>query len=123
MADTADRKAMGIRIKTLRKAKHWPQKQLASALGIRFEQLNKYESGLNNPPVDMLVKLSEALDTTVDYLLTGAQIEDSQLANIRLFRRFQALERLGEEEQQTVMRVIDAMIAQHRVTSALAPVD
>ncbi len=42
---------------------------------------------------------------------------------IRLFRRFQALERLGEEEQQTVMRVIDAMVAQHRVTSALAPVD
>ncbi len=63
------------------------------------------------------------MDTTVDYLLTGAQIEDSQLANIRLFRRFQALERLGEEEQQTVMRVIDAMVAQHRVTSALAPVD
>ncbi|MDR3683077.1 MAG: helix-turn-helix transcriptional regulator [Geothrix sp.] len=123
MADIADRKAMGVRIKTLRKAKHWPQKQLAGALGIRFEQLNKYESGLNNPPVDMLVKLSEALDTTVDYLLTGAQIEDSQLANIRLFRRFQALERLGEEEQQTVMRVIDAMVAQHRVTSALAPVD
>jgi transcriptional regulator with XRE-family HTH domain len=123
MVETADRKAMGVRIKTLRKAKHWPQKQLAGALGIRFEQLNKYESGLNNPPVDMLVKLSEALDTTVDYLLTGAQIEDSQLANVRLFRRFQALERLGEEEQQTVMRVIDAMVAQHRVASALAPVD
>ena len=123
MVETADRKAMGVRIKTLRKAKHWPQKQLAGALGIRFEQLNKYESGLNNPPVDMLVKLSEALDTTVDYLLTGAQIEDSQLANVRLFRRFQALERLGEDEQQTVMRVIDAMVAQHRVASALAPVD
>jgi len=123
MVDIADRKAMGVRIKTLRKAKHWPQKQLAGALGIRFEQLNKYESELNNPPVYMLVKLSEALDTTVDYLLTGAQIEDSQLANIRLFRRFQALERLGEEEQQTVMRVIDAMVAQHRVTSALTPVD
>ena len=102
MADIADRKAMGVRIKALRKVKHWPQKQLAGFLGIRFEQLNKYESGLNNPPVVMLVKLSEALDTTVDYLLTGAQIEDSQLANIRLFRRFQALERLGEEEQQTV---------------------
>ena len=123
MAETADRKAMGVRIKTLRKAKHWPQKQLAGVLGVRYEQLNKYESGLNNPPVDMLVKLAESLDTTVDYLLTGAQIEDSQLANVRLFRRFQALERLGEEEQQTVMRVIDAMVAQHRVTSALAPVD
>lgn len=114
---------MGMRVKTLRKARHWPQKQLAATLGIRFEQLNKYESGLNSPPIEMLVKLADALDTSIDYLLTGAGAEDSQLASSRLFRRFQALEHLAEEDQQTVIRVIDAMIAQQRVTSALASVD
>ena len=45
------------------------------------------------------------------------------LANARLFRRFQALEHLGEEDQLTVIRVIDAMLAQQRIASAMVPVD
>ena len=102
---------------------HWPQKQLAATLGIRFEQLNKYESGMNSPPSDMLIKLADALDTSVDYLLTGNSSGDGQLASARLLRRFQALEHLAAEDQHTVIRVIDAMIAQQRVTSALTPVD
>lgn len=122
MADIADKKALGARIKALRKVRHWTQKELAQRLGIRFEQLNKYESGLNSPPVEMLVKLADTLETSVDYLLTGTG-NDSTLANARLFRRFQALEHLGEEDQLTVIRVIDAMIAQQRVASAMAPVD
>lgn len=122
MADIADKKALGIRIKALRKVRHWTQKELGQRLGIRFEQLNKYESGLNSPPVEMLVKLADALETSVDYLLTGTGT-DSTLANARLFRRFQALEHLGEEDQLTVIRVIDAMLAQQRVASAMVPVD
>lgn len=123
MADIADKKAIGGRIKMLRKARHWPQKQLANLIGIRYEQLNKYEGGFHIPAVETLVRLADALGTTLDYLITGTDIEESQLANIRLFRRFQALEQLAEEDQHTIIRVIDAMIAQSRVTSALEPVD
>lgn len=123
MAEIADKKAIGARIKALRKARHWPQKQLANMIGIRYEQLNKYEGGFHIPAVETLVKLADALGTTLDYLITGTDIEESNLANIRLFRRFQALEHLGEEDQQTVIRLIDAFIAQQRVASAMAPVD
>ena len=40
-----------------------------------------------------------------------------------LFPARRALEHLGEEDQLTVIRVIDAMLAQQRVASAMAPVD
>lgn len=123
MEDIADKKAIGARIKALRKARRWPQKQLALKVGIRYEQLNKYEGGFHIPAVDTLVRLADALDTTMDYLVTGTQIEESNLANIRLFRRFQALEHMAEEDQQTVMRIIDALIAQQRMASVLVPVD
>lgn len=43
----------------------------------------------------MLVKLADALGTSVDYLLTGNPVEDAQLASSRLYRRFQALEGLA----------------------------
>ncbi|CDH22395.1 helix-turn-helix domain-containing protein [Xenorhabdus bovienii] len=117
------RKEFGVRLKALRKQKGWPQKELEGKVEIRFQQLNKYESGLNIPPAEMMVKLADVLGVTVDYLLTGHPVEDSPLANSRLFRRFQVLERLAQEDQETVIKIIDAMIAKQRMESALLPVD
>lgn len=123
MQDETLRKAFGVRLKGLRKQKNWAQKELAAQVGIRFQQLNKYESGLNIPPAEMLVKLADALGVTVDFLLTGNPVEDSPLASSRLFRRFKVLEALTAEDQETVIKVIDAMIAKERMASALTPVD
>ena len=123
MHDEALRKALGSRLKALRKQRHLAQKELAALVDIRFQQLNKYESGFNTPPAEMLVKLAAALGVTVDFLLTGNPVEDSPLANTRLFRRFKVLEALAQDDQETVIKVIDAMIAKQRVTFALAPLD
>ncbi|MDQ1835607.1 hypothetical protein [Massilia scottii] len=71
----------------------------------------------------MLIKLAEALDVTVDFLLTGNPMEDSPLASTRLFKRFQVLERLAADDQELVIKVIDAMIAKQRMESALVSVD
>jgi transcriptional regulator with XRE-family HTH domain len=123
MHDEALRKAFGARLKALRKQKGWAQKELAALVEIRFQQLNKYESGLNIPPAEMLVKLADALGVTVDFLLTGNPVEDTPLANSRLFRRFKVLEALAQDDQETVIKVIDAMVAKERMTSALTPLD
>jgi len=123
MHDAALRKEFGVRLKALRKQKNWSQKELAAKVVIRFQQLNKYESGLNVPPADMLIKLAHALDVSVDYLLTGNPMVDSPLASSRLFKRFQVLEHLNQDDQDTVIKIIDAMIAKGRVEAALAPMD
>lgn len=123
MHDVTLRKDFGARLKNLRKQKNWPQKELAAKVGLRFQQLNKYESGLNIPPAEMLVKLADALGVSVDFLLTGNPVEDLPLASARLFRRFKVLEVLDSDDQETIIKVIDAMVAKQRMTSALAPVD
>nr|WP_281720156.1 helix-turn-helix transcriptional regulator [Nitrosomonas nitrosa] len=123
MQDTELRKSFGARLKALRKAKHWSQKEMASKVDIRFQQLNKYEGGLNVPPAEMLVKLADVLATSVDYLLTGTASEESPLTSTRLYKRFQHVEALSTDDQETVIKVIDAMLAKHRVESALVPVD
>ena len=122
MYDAALRKEFGARLKALRKQKNWPQKELAAKVEIRFQQLNKYESGLNVPPAGMLVRLAHALDVSVDYLLTGNPMEDSPLANLRLFKRFQVLEHLNQDDQDTVIKIIDAMIAKGRSEAVLIPI-
>ena len=122
-SNPAFRKSLGSRIKALRKQANLTQKDLAKEVGITPQQLNKYESGLNLPPADMLAKLGKALDATVDYLVTGESPDSQPITNTRLLNRFRALEVMNSDDQQTVMRLIDAMIVQHRALGALAPVD
>jgi len=122
-SNPAFRKSLGVRIKTLRKQANLTQKDLAKEVGITPQQLNKYESGLNLPPADMLAKLGKALDTTIDYLVTGELQNHQPITNTRLLNRFRVLEVMNGDDQQTVMRLIDAMIVQHRALGAVNPID
>ena len=123
MEDNETRKAFGARIKRLRKQKKWTQKELAAKLKIGFSQLNKYECGLHIPPVEKLIQLSELFDTSVDYLLTGNRSEERPLHNIRLLERFRALEEFQVEDQEAVIKLIDAMIVKNKVEGALKPLE
>jgi len=123
MQDDEFRKAFGRRLKELRKQNKWTQKELAAKLDIRFGQLNKYECGLNAPPLEKLMQMSALLNVTVDFLLTGENPGETPLHNTRLLERFKALQGFDSEDQETVIKLIDAMIVKHRVESAIAPVE
>lgn len=114
-------KDFGQRVKTLRKQKKWTQKELATKFDVRPAHLNKYESGLHTPPLDKLIKLAEIFDTTLDYLLTGGSSEDKPLHNLRLLERFRALEQFGAEDQEALIKLIDAMIVKNKVEGAIKP--
>jgi transcriptional regulator with XRE-family HTH domain len=121
MMDNDMRKGLGLRIKQLRKQHKWTQKELAVKIDVRFPQLNKYECGLHAPPVEKLVKIAEVFDTTVDFLLTGNRSEQRPLHNLRLMERFRALEEFNAEDQEAVIKLIDAMIVKNKVEGAINP--
>lgn len=56
-------------IKTLRQAKGLSQEELAIKLNVVRQTISKWEKGLSVPDAEMLIKLSDALDTTVSALL------------------------------------------------------
>ena len=115
----AFRKALGQRIKTLRKKADLGQKELAAEIGISFGQLNKYESGLNSPSPELLPKLAARLHVTVDYLVTGAERDDIPVSNQRLVDRLRAIEQFAPKDQEMVIQLIDAMIVKHRAEGML----
>jgi transcriptional regulator with XRE-family HTH domain len=119
MQDSSIRKAFGARLKQLRKDKNWTQKELGNKIGVTYTQLNKYEGGTNSPPLDKLVILASVLETTADYLITGNLIENIPIHNIRLIQRFQELEDFNTDDQEMVIKLIDAMIVKKRVESAV----
>ena len=62
-------------IKTIRKSKGLSQQELAVKLNIVRQTVSKWEQGLSVPDSDMLISLSEVLETPVSTLLGEAVIE------------------------------------------------
>jgi len=57
------------RLKQLRELKNMTQVRLGIELGVSQETISGYEIGKAVPPADMLVKLADTLDASVDYIL------------------------------------------------------
>lgn len=59
---------VGKRIKEIRKSKGMRQGELGKAIGVRFQQIQKYEDALNRVAASRLYMICEALDVTVTEL-------------------------------------------------------
>ena len=57
------------RLRDLREDRDWTQKELAAMLGMSQTGYAKYETGENDIPTSILLKLADIYGTTTDYLL------------------------------------------------------
>ncbi len=74
------------------------------------------------PPIEKLVQLADIFAVSLDYLVMGLPIEESPIRSDSLFRRFKTLERFNDDDKETVIRVIDALITKRQVESAIKPI-
>lgn len=120
MKDEAMRKAVGSKLKALRKQKRMTQKELAVALDIGISQLNKYESGMHMPPIKKLIRLSSIFDITLDYLVKDKETDISELHNNKFIKRFREIEHFDVEEQDAVLKILDAMIMKNKMAGVMS---
>ena len=69
-------------IKAIRKAKGLSQQELAIKLNVVRQTISKWEQGLSVPDSDMLVFISEALETSVSTLL-GENIVETEADSLK----------------------------------------
>lgn len=62
---------MGQRISKLRNEKKMTQEELATVTGLSTQTISTAENGRKALRPENIVKLSQALEVTTDYLLTG----------------------------------------------------
>ncbi len=62
---------VGKRLRRRRRLLGLTQQQLAESVGIRFQQIQKYECGANRISASRLFELSEALHVPVQYFYDG----------------------------------------------------
>lgn len=69
-------------IKSIRKLKGLSQEELAIKLNVVRQTISKWEQGLSVPDAEMLISISEALETPVSTLL-GENISESKVDDLK----------------------------------------
>jgi len=119
--DSIDRH-VGQRIKAKRILENMSQERLARALGISYQQLQRYESGKGRLPCSMMYRAAEALGVPVGFFFeqmpgtsdapTGRQPDKAALSAAR---NLQAVE---PNTRECLMRLIDVLSKPERQAKA-----
>ncbi|WP_300528078.1 helix-turn-helix transcriptional regulator [Maricaulis sp.] len=111
---------VGKRLRRRRRLLGLTQQQLAESVGIRFQQIQKYECGANRVSASRLFELAEALDVPVQYFYEGlsrrdeAANEDTYLAADVLSQKetvdlIRAYYRLGERPRKRLLELAKSL--------------
>jgi transcriptional regulator with XRE-family HTH domain len=108
----------GEKLILLRKKKKVSQRQLGKALGINYSNFPKYENDEHFPSAEILIKLSNFFDVSIDYLLRDKNIEDdfSAIQDRRVFDKIKDLDTLSEQDRNSIFNIIDGMISKHKLS-------
>lgn len=110
---------LGNRIQELRKRAGLSQTELATRIEVSKSQMIRYENKGVQPPADILNKLADVLNTSVDFLINGNTDEKAKatLKNTEILQRFKEVETLPDREQTVLLEIIGAYIRDFRCNS------
>lgn len=109
-----DQIKVGKFISTNRKLKHMTQRELADILSISDKTISKWETGNGLPEVSLMLPLCEALDISVNELLSGEKLS---IINYQEKAEDNMLSLLKENEAnrkrlfQTIVSIVTTIIA------------
>ncbi len=95
------KKVVGMRIKSLRRARDYSQERLAEIMGINPKYLSSIERGEENPTLDLLIRLSQGLKVEMHEIF-NLEYEGQPPQILR--RKLQGL--LGEIKEEDLTRAI-----------------
>lgn len=104
------------RIKQLRQEKEWTQAELGEKIGVHQKQISAYERGANIPSTEVLIKLADIFNVSLDYMASEAKGQSAKI-NIQdreLLRRFEALDNLSEQDKTLAKEILDLLILKNK---------
>lgn len=99
---------IGERVKQARIARGLSQAELAEILGLSDAYISKLETGKNAMSVTVLVKLSDALGVSADWLLRNKTREAQEISLVEVE---QMLEDCSPTERNALMKLLSQMKA------------
>ena len=103
-------------LKALREAAAVSQKQLADAIGVSQQSINKYENHNIEPDIGTLIRIADYFDTSVDYLVghTTIRRKIEQTASYELNEEeakvMNGFRKLPKKQKACISIVIDSFL-------------
>lgn len=95
------------RLRLLRKQKNKSQTEMADFLHVSRQAYNFYENGVREPKLDMLIKMADFFDVSIDYLLSRTDFpkkyKDFTLEEPEQLKRLQ--QKISTTDTQTAAEV------------------
>jgi transcriptional regulator with XRE-family HTH domain len=99
---------VGARVRTRRLLIGMNQETLARALGLTFQQIQKYEGGANRISASRLSQIADVLDVPISYFFTGLEANEGEASARELATR----ERMQRPEAIELIRAYYAITDQ-----------
>lgn len=106
--------SLGQHITTLRKGKKISQAELGKKVGTSGDIIGRYERDEVKPSIEVVIKIADVLDSSIDFLVGKTDIElDNETLN-----RIKEVSKLPTEERTQVFKVVDALIRDYNAKKA-----
>ena len=108
--------SLGDRIKQLRQQRGWSQAQLSKKLNVHQKQISGYERGIHNPSIELLVRMAELFNVSLDYIAFDKREEKNiiPIADRELMQAVQQIDQLSAEDRATIKAVLNTCSVKNR---------
>tara|TARA_B110000046_G_scaffold168176_1_gene186385 strand:+ start:4314 stop:4649 length:336 start_codon:yes stop_codon:yes gene_type:complete len=110
--------SLGQKITKIRKEKKLSQVDVASYVGVSRDAISKYERDDIIPSVENANKIAKVLGVSLDYLMS--EDDNLEVVDIDMLNRMKEIQRLSEDDKNTVTKIIDAFIRDTKTKKAYA---
>jgi transcriptional regulator with XRE-family HTH domain len=105
---------LGDNMMLLRKKKGFSQADLGKKIGTSGDVVGRYERGDIKPSIDVVEKIANVLDVSIDYLIGKSKMELDQQA----VKRLEDISNLPDENKTFVINLIDMALRDFKTGKA-----
>ena len=112
----------GQNLKKVRTERGISQEELAKSAGVHSVQFSRYERGQSAPSIEVVQKIAQTLEISIDQLVFGDQDEVSEksIQDRELLELFKKVQGFNDRQKGTVKDLISAFILKADLTQKLA---
>lgn len=105
---------IGEHILILRKKHGLSQAALGKKVDTSGDIIGRYERDIMTPSIDVIIKIADALNVSIDYLVGNTDLE----LDSNVLKRVEEVSKLSNEEKDKIFMVIDALIRDFKAKKA-----
>jgi len=109
-------------LKKIRLEKGFSQEVLSKKIGVHVTHISRYERGLSIPSIEIVKKISELFELSIDNLVYGDnnQIMNNSIKDRDLLNLFGKVQILNNKQKETIKDLMSAFILKSELQQKLA---